>query len=198
MVVAYGCEPRPEEREIHVKLRIRLLALVPAVALVLSACGDDAASEEDYVDAMTSAMSTTPTEPLSEDKAECVAEEFVDRMGVDRLEEGGGLAVFKTEAANMTFTSIHLTEVEANDLFDDFVSCGADMRGRVLGALGDEDMALPEGMMDCLKGAISQNEMRAFFVPMLTNGETKLSPAAEKKLLNDVDTCMSGLIQEQG
>lgn len=179
----------------HVNLRIRSLALVPVMALALAACGGDA-SEEDYADAMTSALSTSPTEPLAETKAQCVADDFVERMGVERLEEGGGLAVFKTEAANLTFTNIHLTETEADDLFDDFVACGADMQGRVLGALGDEDLALPEGMVDCLKNAISEEEMRSFFVPMMTNGDVTLTPAAEKKLAKDLDTCMGDQLSQ--
>lgn len=178
-------------------LRIRSLALVSAVALVLSACSDEA-SEEEYADAMTSALSTAPTQPLEEQKARCVADDFVERMGVERLEEGGGLAVFKTEAANMTFDSINLTEPEANELFDDFVTCGADMQGRVLNALGDEELALPEGMMNCLKDSISDEDMRNFFVPMMTNGETTMAPKAQKRLLGDVDECMGDLLQEQG
>ena len=179
------------------KLRIRSLALVPVVALILTACGDDV-SEEDYTDAMTSALSTSPTQPLAETTSQCVADEFVPRMGVERLEEGGGVAVFKTEVANLTFTSIHLTEAEADDLFDDFVTCGADMKGRVLAALGDAEAALPEGMVNCLRDAISEEEMRAFFVPLMTNGDVRLTPRAEKKLQNDFASCTTDLLPAQG
>lgn len=177
-------------------LRIRSLALVPVVALVLTACGG--ATEEEYEEAMTSALSTSPTQPLSEEKAQCVADDFVGRMGVDRLEEGGGIDTFKREASTMTFKSISLTEAEANDLFDDFIDCGADLRGRVIAALGDEELALPEGMMKCLKSAITEDEMRDFFVPMMTDGDATLEPKAQKKMFKDVDTCVTDLIAEQG
>ncbi|GGD13386.1 hypothetical protein [Nocardioides daphniae] len=178
------------------KLRIRSLALVPVVALVLTACGG--ASEEEYVDAMSSGLTSAETQPLTKPKAECVSERFVGRMGTDRLADDYDAEDFERDAAQLTFEDLDLTEPEANELFDDFIDCGADMRGRVIAALGDSELALPEGMMDCLKGKITEGQMRNLFVPLMRTGKASLDAGSQKKLEKSIVTCYEGLIQNQG
>lgn len=177
-------------------LRIRTLALAPVVALTLSACGG--ASEEEYADAMTSGLTTAETQPLSEPKAKCVADSFTDRIGEDRLNDSGDTADFEVDARALTFESLELSEPEANELFDDFMDCGADMRSRVMTALVDEELALPDELMGCLEKAIDEGEMRTFFVPMMRNGDTELDPAIQSKVERKLVTCFDGLTLEEG
>lgn len=177
-------------------LRIRTLALVPLVALALSACGG--ASEEEYADAMTSGLTTAETQPLSEPKATCVAESFTGRMGEQRLNDSGDTADFEVDSRSLTFESLELTEPEANELFDDFMDCGADMRSRVMTALVDEELALPDELMGCLEEAIDEGEMRGFFVPMMRSGDTELDPAVQTKVEGKLVTCFDGMELQEG
>ncbi|QCX28773.1 hypothetical protein [Nocardioides jishulii] len=178
------------------KLRIRSMALVPVLALVLSACGG--ASEEDYVDSMSSGLSSAETQPLTKSQADCVAERFVDRVGVDRVSDEYDPEDFERDAAQLTFEELDLTEAEANELFDDFVDCGVDMRDRVITELGDSELALPEGMMDCLEGKISEDQVRSLFVPLMRTGETSLDAGSQKKMENAIVNCYETIIQNQG
>lgn len=171
-------------------LRIRTLALVPAVALVLTACG---ASEEDYTEAVSSGLSSAQTQPLSEAKADCVAEDFVGRMGADRMAEAGDPSDLEVAARTLSFEGLNLTEPEGNELFDDFVDCGADMGGRVMAELEDQGLALPDEMMECMRGALSEGEMRGYFVPLMRTGETDFDRGVLKKIEGKLVDCTDDL-----
>lgn len=178
-------------------MNLRVRTVVPALVVVLaaSACGGD--SEEDYSSAMASGLSSAKTQPLSDPKAECVADEFVERMGESRLSEAGDPTDLEIAARSMTFEEWDLSEPEGNELFDDFMDCGADLRGWVLDALGEEQLGLPQPLMDCLEEALGEGELRDFFVPLLRSGQPDLDPGTETrigdKLLSCADTLETGL-----
>lgn len=168
-------------------LRIRTLALVPVVALAVTACGS--ASEEDYSDSMSSGLSSAETQPLSGDKADCVSEAFVGRIGTDRLGELGDPADLEASARSLSFPALNLTEAEGNELFDDFVDCGADMGGRVVAELAGQGLALPEQVLTCLENALSDGQMRGYFVPLMRSGETQFKPPVLKKIERKLVRC---------
>lgn len=171
----------------HVNLRIRSLVLVPVVALAVTACGG--ASEEDYADAMSSGLSSAETQPLASDKADCVSEAFVGRIGTDRLGELGDPADLEASARTLSFPRLNLTEPEGNALFDDFVNCGADMSGRVMAELGGQGLALPDELMSCIEEALPNEQLRGYFVPLMRTGETEFKRPLLKKIEGRVGTC---------
>lgn len=176
-------------------LRIRTLALVPLAALALAGCG---ASEEEYADAMAKGLTSAESQPLSDAKADCVADDFVGRLGVDRMEEIGDPADLEVAARSLSFEGLALTEPEGNELFDDFVGCGADMEGRVMAELGDQGLALPDQMMECLQGALSEGELRSYFVPLMREGEAEIGRPMMTKLERELVSCADDLTLEEG
>lgn len=177
-------------------LCIRTLALGPVVALALTACGG--ASEEEYAEAMTSGLTSAESQPLSEQKADCVSDDFVGRLGLDRVEEIGDPADLEVAARSLSFTGLNLTEAEGNELFDDFVGCGADMEGRVMAELQTQGLALPEQMLECVEGALSEGELRSYFVPLMRSGEAEVGKPMMAKLERELVTCADSMTFEEG
>lgn len=176
-------------------LRLRSLALVPVVALVLTACG---ASEEDYEDAMTSGLSSAETQPLSRADAQCVSRKFVGRMGAERMGEAGDPGDLEASARSLSFSALNLTEAEGNELYDDFVDCGADMGRRVMAELEDQGLALPPEVVKCLEGALNEKQMRGYFVPLVRTGETELKRSAVVQIERRLVTCADKIAVGQG
>lgn len=174
-------------------MNLRMRTVVPALVVVLAATACGGASEEDYSTAMASGLSSAQTQPLSKPKAECVAEEFVDRMGSERLAEAGEPEDLEADARTLTFEAWELSEPEGHELFDDFVDCGADLRGRILGALGEQDLALPQPLVDCLEEALGEGELRGFFVPLMRAGQDELDPATETRIGRRLMSCADDL-----
>lgn len=177
-------------------LRITRLALVPVAALVLTACGG--ASEEEYADAMSSGLASAESQPLTEAKADCVSDDFVGRLGLDRVEEIGDPADLEVAARSLSFTGLGLTEAEGNELFDDFVGCGADMEGRVMAELETQGLALPEEMLECVEGALSEGELRSYFVPLMRTGEAEVGKPMMAELERELVTCADAMTLTEG
>jgi hypothetical protein len=65
--------------------RPRLLALVAASALLLSACGDEAGTRENLVDALSDPAGQQPG--VSEAEAECIADRLYTQFDEDTLDQ---------------------------------------------------------------------------------------------------------------
>ncbi|WP_101525594.1 hypothetical protein [Nocardioides houyundeii] len=188
------------------KSRPRLLLLVPALALVLSACGGDdddkspdfsggngtSDSAQPYVEAMATSLSEGEDSPMDKKQATCFSEGFVDVIGVDRLEKIGTAEEWAKESEGLEFTELKLSKDEGGEIYDNFEKCGVDLREQMLADFADDE-SMDEETKTCVSDAMTEDNLREFFVTVMVEGEEAMA-GGEGGLFSELTACvMSGM-----
>lgn len=136
---------------------------------------DDAPSDadrSDYVDAIAaSAMAGGPDDlRLPADEAECVAETYVDLVGLDELQRNVTPEQIAGSDFGATSWGIDLTQDEGEDLFDGMVACSPTIGHTLVEAVtgGMNEVADFEFDVDCL--AADEVFVRKFGAAALAQG----------------------------
>ena len=64
--------------------------------------------------------------------------------------------------------------------------------------LGTQGLALPDEMMTCLEGALSEGQLRAYFVPLMREGEAEIGKPMMTELERQLVSCADDLTLEEG
>lgn len=177
--------------------RSRTLIALPALVLTFAACGgggvggSEGESDEakPYVDAMVASMTEEEDSPMDEKQARCFSEGFVDVVGLDRIKKAGTAEEWGEESGDLEFTELKLTTDEGNDIYDQFEECGVDMREAMIESLGaDESDPVAK---ECFETAITEENLREFFVTVMVEGEEVINAEPEEgSLMAELMTCM--------
>jgi hypothetical protein len=156
----------------------RSIPLLITIALATAACGggDGDGKKAEYVDAIAATFTNDESLSVSDDDAACLAEDMVDVIGVDRLEDAGvEPAEIAADEDNEEFQKVaeQLSEAEANELVDvifdgDCVDFGAIMAESILAdASGD----ISDEQATCIGDAFADNEaFKGAFAQSLLSG----------------------------
>jgi hypothetical protein len=110
-------------------MRGRTLGLsILLVAGGLAACSDDGGSDEDaqpFVDALVTSLQDEEGLGATDEQAECIAEQAIDTIGVDTLEEEGVTPEDVAESDGPE-ELVDLSESEAREIAEAFIDCDFD------------------------------------------------------------------------
>jgi hypothetical protein len=181
----------------------RTLALLIAGAAVVlaTACGDDdddgaavttsgtssgtagtagAADAQAYVDAMIESFDNSDPDELQIDReqAQCLAPQWVETIGVDRLAAAGIEPQDFAEEGNVDLTAVELTEEDGNAMYDAMADCDIDVRSIFIGSL-TTGASLSEEDIQCVDDAIDDDLLRRIMVTVLVEGDDGLNQDQE-------------------
>lgn len=133
----------------------KLIALLAAMLLALTACGggDDSEAKDNIAEALLDGAEEGS--PFDDEAAECFADNVVDEVGVDKLQEYGVLTDELEVEEDIQETE--MSEGDAEKAADAFVDC-VDVDEFIGAALGGEDV--PEAVADCLEENLSEDTFR--------------------------------------
>ena len=140
----------------------RTLAVV-LLAFAAGACGDDGggADPQPYVDALVEEFEDSGDggdAALSDDEAECAAEQTVEALGADELEDAGIEPEDLADADDPSDLDMDVSEAQARGAAEAFVEC----IDSVAELLAGEDA--PDEAVDCIDDNFDEDE----FVDALT------------------------------
>lgn len=146
--------------------------------------GEPSGDPQDYVDALVATIDGAGEEFFEPGQVECLAESFVDVIGVDALEAAGISPDELAEGTASTFPpELGLDEAEANELYDQFGACEIDLVEQFskIFAAG-RDLTAEE--QACLEGVGTDENLRASFVADVLGEELEDDP------LDAITTCV--------
>jgi hypothetical protein len=135
----------------------RVLVAAVAAIFLLGACGDDGdsesggASDESVETVKASLLDDDDGFALSDDDAQCVAENVASTLGDDRV------AAIDWDADDVVFE-----RDEAEQIADDFNECVALDSLFVMSLLADEDIA--DSSRECLEDDLDEDDVKELFV----------------------------------
>jgi hypothetical protein len=167
--------------------RVMVWSLCAAGALVVGACGgggSDAASRDEYVDAID-AVSEDSTASVEDQR--CVAEAFVDSVGVEQLDEH----VTPDEIRESPDTppaefGIEPTDGQAVQFMEKLQGCG-DIRGLVLDAIGQ---GVGPDIQACLDENLTDDLLQRYVVELLFYREITDDRGLQSDLTALASTCV--------
>ncbi|HEY8545082.1 MAG TPA: hypothetical protein VIL36_08540 [Acidimicrobiales bacterium] len=140
-----------------------------ALGLAAAACGggDDGASKQDYVDALSG---VEPGDPFTEEEARCVTGEMVDIVGLDTLNENDVLDKAEDDPdGSLRDFGVVLTEEQRAELGPAMGEC-LDVRAAMVAELSSDPSVGPE-LAECLGNEIPQEIWEALLVTGLADGD---------------------------
>lgn len=174
-----------------------VFAVMWSLALLVAGCGGDDGGGSDvsdkaqpYVDALTTNLqSNEPDElALDSDQADCVAPQWVDIAGVERLEEADIAPADLESDADTELAALSLDEDEAGQMVDALGDCDIDLRQEILSTL-DEDASLTEPQRDCLRDALDDQLLRDILVATLAQGDPQSDPELAERVNSATAPC---------
>lgn len=185
--------PRALTEGLQMNRRTRSLLVLPATVLLLASCGGSEGSSDDakpYVDSMSRALAADEDSPMDESQARCFSEGFVDVVGLERMEKAGTPEEFGKASDDLQFKDLDLEREEGDEIYDQFGECGVDLREALLADMTEDDSMAPE-VKTCVEGAVSDENLRQFFVTIMTKGEKAAAKDEDaSKLTQELTTCM--------
>ena len=186
--------------------RPRLLLLLPALALVLSACGGDDGDEQfdfsgggssddakPYVDAMAASLAEGKDSPMDQEQASCFSEGFVDVIGVDRLKSIGSAKEWAEESEGLEFTGSSSPRRRAARSTTTSPRARVDLRESLLADFADDD-SMDEKTKQCVADAMDEENLREFFVTIMVEGDGGHGRSTRAALFGELDVLrMSGM-----
>ena len=158
------------------------LAAALALLLALTACG--ASDDEKAADAVAQSLMQDRDEAfrVSREQADCVGAGFVDRIGVEKLQEYGVITddLSASDTVNVKMpkadaeaaAAVLVDCTDAAQLFRDEVFSGQDV---------------PDEAQECLDGALTDDVVEAFFAATFSQDQ-----AAAAEAMAPLQECMTG------
>ena len=138
------------------------------LGLAAAACGgDDEASKDDYVEALSG---VEEDDPFTEDEARCVSGAVVDVIGLDNLNENDVLDKAQDDPnGSLSDFGIDVTEEQRTELGPKVGDC-MDVRGAMIAELGSDPSIGPE-LAECLGNEIDDATWESLLVSGLADGD---------------------------
>jgi hypothetical protein len=133
-------------------MRGRTLALsILLVAAGVAGCGDDGGSDADaqpFIDAFATSLQDEEGAGATDEQADCIAEQAIDTIGVDTLEEAGVTPEDVAEGDGPE-EFVDLSEGDAREIAEAFVDCDFDFAAAFTGPdASDELVACVDDNLD--------------------------------------------------
>lgn len=131
------------------------------------------ADRQDYIDAL--AASAADDDFATPEQSECVAEGWVDTIGVDELRAAGVSPQEFADGDDAQLEVLGLDDDDAGALYDVLGDCGLDLRDLYLSSFSEEG-DLTADQMACVEDIISEDAVRSAFVADLIGDDTAEDP----------------------
>ncbi|MET0460256.1 MAG: hypothetical protein ABW195_13475 [Ilumatobacteraceae bacterium] len=136
-----------------------------------SAGGAAVGDEQAYADAFSESLLQDGDDvDITQEQADCIGAEFVDVIGVERLQETGVAPADVASGNDLDFSELGLDEDDGNDLYDAFGSCDVDLRETLVAALASDD-SMTEETRQCLEDGFTDDVVREFVVSAMVEGD---------------------------
>ncbi len=137
-----------------------------------------------YVEALVGTFDDEDEEIFGPGKAECIANGFIDVIGMDNIEESGLSPQEFAEGDGTDFPpALGLDEDKANDLYDVFGECDIDLVETLVDLYGSMGELTPE-QETCVTDILTEDNLRTSFVADFLGEDLEDDP------LDEVGTCM--------
>jgi hypothetical protein len=146
-----------------------------AGVLGLAACGDDGddgASRDEYVEAM---LATSNDPQFSEEDNRCLAESFVDGIGVDTLADAGVDPGDFADVDDPAELGLEISDAQG-DAFYERVSACVDVRSIVVDGLAE---GAPPEQAACVEANVDDDLVKQFMITLFTEGPSALEGNSE-------------------
>ncbi len=140
-------------------------------------------SREDYVDALASTFTEEDGEIYTSDQVQCMAEHFVDTIGVDGFEQAG--VTPEMAADDGVMDELEIDEPTAREMAGAFASCDVNIREIFLEQLSAGQEMTAE-QRACVEGVLTDDAIVESFVIDITGDETTEDP------FDAIMPCMTG------
>ncbi len=131
------------------------------------------ADRQDYVDALASAASDDDF--ATPEQSECLAEGWVDAIGVDELRAAGIAPEQFADGDDFQLDALDLDEATAGTMYDQFATCDLDLRELFLTSFGEEGDLTPD-QQACVEDTFSEDAVRASFIADILGDDTVEDP----------------------
>jgi hypothetical protein len=138
------------------------------------------ADAQAYVDAMIESFDNSDPDELQIDReqAQCLAPQWVETIGVDRLAAAGIEPQDFAAEGEVDLTTVGLTEDDGNAMYDAFGECDIDVKMLFVESFS-ADRGVSEKDQDCLADAMSDDLLRRIMVTTFVEGEEALNQDEE-------------------
>lgn len=124
-------------------------------------------SRDDYVRAVQAGVGTTLAKGgASDDEVACIAEVWVDVIGPDTF-ASKGIVADEVASPSFAYSTLGITDAQADDLLDAFGTCGVDLVGFMVDALAP---LVDEQQFACVASKVSPEQGRAIGRDLLVGG----------------------------
>jgi hypothetical protein len=138
----------------------------------------ESVDEDDYVDAMIDSFDASDPDELQIDRgqAECLAPQWIEIIGVERMQENGiEPDDLREDSVDVELTEIGLTEDDGNALYDTFSDCDIDIRQIFIDSMSaDADDEFTDEQRDCIGESFDDDVLRRIMVTTLIEGDDAL------------------------
>lgn len=173
-----------------------LLAAGLALALVAAGCGDDGDSGgevsselQPYADALADSFEEDPEFPVSEDEVRCFANDTVEVIGIERLEQLGTPEEVATDA-DVDLAAAGIDQDEAETIAQSFVDCAPgltdEFRTQFTEGTGEE---LTEEQEACIDDLLTEDVIVDVIAAGLL-GDEEGGTAAFDEIFGDLAACL--------
>lgn len=171
-------------------MTMRTLTLIGAVAALLAGgCGDDDGAAGPYVDALVEQFESTDAFPLETEQTRCLAEGFVDTVGVDQLEERDITPEELAVSGDPRELGIETGQDEADGLADAISGCDVSVGYLLLGSALEAGAEIPDDLSDCIDENVDEDAFYDLFAQILLGQEAVNGAQATTLFADARDAC---------
>lgn len=148
--------------------------------------GEPSSDPQDYIDALVANFEGDAGEEVFEPgQVECLAERFVDVVGIDELQAAGVSPDEFAEGDGSEFPpELGVDEDKANELYDQFAACEIDLRELLTKLFTSEGNEITAEQQACLDKVFTDENLRASFVADFLGEDLENDP------LDEAGTCI--------
>lgn len=140
--------------------------------------GEPSSDPQDYVDALVAEFEEDGGDQIFESgQVECLAERFVDVVGIDELQAAGVSPDEFAEGDGSEFPAeLGVDEDKANELYDQFAACEIDLRELLTKVFTSEGNEITAEQQACLDKVFTDENLRATVVADFLGDELENDP----------------------
>jgi hypothetical protein len=174
------------------------LGAIAAVSVAAAACGgDDGGASGPYVDALVADLQEGGDFPFETADARCLAEGFVDTIGVDVLEERDITPEELAATSDPGDLGIEFGDEEADGFADAVAGCDLSVGELLLAGARSSGAEIPEDLVGCIDENIDEEAFYGFVADSIVDAEA-VDEAAVTAVFTDVAEACPGFSELVG